>query len=82
MTERILKVINTIGGVAYDMDDWNREVYDLIIQTHELAEVMPGVNSITLEVQDEVGKVHTIKFEKDKESVIIKPEGMEMKILN
>ena len=82
MTERLLKVINTINGVDYDMDDYNRDVYDLIIQTHELAEIIPGVNSITLEVQDEVGAVHTIKFEKDQSEVVIRPEGLEINTIN
>jgi hypothetical protein len=78
---RKTKIINTIDGVDFDADDYSADVYDLILQSYEIAQQMPGANSITVEVQDLEGGVEVHAFTKDQAAVEIAPEGMELKIV-
>ena len=78
---RTTKIITTINGVEYDADDYSNNVYDLIIQSYELVQTLPDVESISIEVQDLQGAIKSYTFNKDKSNVTVQPEGLELSLV-
>ena len=78
---RKTSIINTIDGTDYDADNFSPDVYDLIIQSYEIVQNLPGVNAITVDVQSITGTVHSINFAKDESEVSIRPEGLALHLV-